>query len=224
MTLDSIKLTNKTVAAGGGGDMTKAVYDPNDDGVVVDADHAANADYATEAGFLTDMTALQAQELVGGGVTVLHSHAATEPAPIGARVYRDSNQTIATGGAGTKLSFNQARLNLDGIFDVADPTKLTIHTDGIYLIVAQVEWVLNTNGVRYVDILLNNTNYISIESRPGAGFTAYMHATTIYPLKAGDYLEVLVYQNSGGNLDVVYETQASPEFSIQRIAAWTPPA
>lgn len=228
MPLDPLRITNKSEGSGGIGDMLKAIYDPDNDGCVTCADSstvANTASFADEAGYLTDMTALQAQELTGGGNTTLHSHpAAPELTSKGARVYANANQIIPNGGDGTKLSFSTVRWDTDGLFDIADPTKLTIKTDGVYIITALIEWATSANGVRYVDILLNNTDYIGIESRQGASAAIYMHATSIYTLKAGDYIEVLVFQNSGGNLDVVYETQASPELTVQRIGAWSPPA
>lgn len=77
MPLDPLRITNKSEGSGGIGDMLKAIYDPDNDGCVTCADSstvANTASFADEAGYLTDMTALQAQELTGGGSTTLHSH------------------------------------------------------------------------------------------------------------------------------------------------------
>ncbi|GAI97483.1 unnamed protein product, partial [marine sediment metagenome] len=47
--------------------------------------------------------------------------------------------------------------------------------------------------------------------------TASLIAATIYDLIVGDYVEVQVYQNSGGPLDVRKLSQISTEFMMQRI-------
>jgi hypothetical protein len=50
--------------------------------------------------------------------------------------------------------------------------------------------------------------------QPFLGASADLMAVTEYNLATSDYVEVLVYQNSGGALNVVYATQYTPAFSM----------
>ena len=87
--------------------------------------------------------------------------------------------------------------------------RLVCAVPGVYDIGVVLGWVANAAGVRIVRIRLNGGTYIAIDDRnaTSAGNTecAFM---TEYKLAAGDYLEVEVFQNSGGALNVTI----NPEF------------
>jgi len=45
-----------------------------------------------------------------------------------------------------------------------------------------------------------------------------MTISTIYQLAATDYVELQVYQDSGGDLDINASAASSPEFAMVRVA------
>lgn len=139
---------------------------------------------------------------------------------VGARVYNNANISIGN-ATNTILTFNSERWDTTaGIHSlVTNTSRLTCPIAGKYLIGGNVRWDANATGVRDLQILLNNTTYIG---RVYMGATAAINyaqsIVTLYDLAAGDYVELRVYQNSGGALDVLYASAYSPEMWMQRIA------
>lgn len=120
------------------------------------------------------------------------------------RVRNSADITIAT-GTSTKLTFNTEDFDYGGMHSTSTNTgRITIPTggDGTYLIGAQVLWAANGTGIRDINIKLNNTTYLAQNTAltAGAGTTMTMSTSTLVALTATDYIEVEVYQNSGGNL------------------------
>ncbi len=137
----------------------------------------------------------------------------------GARVYHNAAQAI-TSGATTASAFNSERYDTDTIHDTSTNNgRLTCKTAGKYLITANVEWAANSTGTRQCWIYLNNTTIIAIDRRtamtpPG---TTTNNISTIYDLALNDYVELIVFQTSGGNLNLDVAANYSPEFMMQRI-------
>lgn len=141
---------------------------------------------------------------------------------IGAHVTHSANQTI-TNNTTTTLAFDTERWDTDTIHDtVTNNSRLTCKTAGKYLIIAQVAWDATLGGRRAIHIDLNGSgNYIAVAEEndvaDGTGI-GRMTATTVYELAVNDYVEVKVYQNSGGNVAVLKAANYSPEFSMTRLA------
>jgi len=117
------------------------------------------------------------------------------------------------------LSFDTVRFDTDGIYDSANPKRLTCKTAGKYLITGNVQWAANTAGHRVMRIYLNGTTSIAdVREPPNILDQAFGQLiTTIYDLNVGDYIELQVNQNTGADLDVVAVGNYSPEFMMQRI-------
>lgn len=137
------------------------------------------------------------------------------PGDIGARVYNSANITIPT-ATQTALTFNSERYDTNGIHSTVTFTgRLTAQIAGRYLIIGSVSWASGT-ATRQASIRLNgttsiafNTNYIA------SALTLVQPVATIYVLGMGDYVELMVFQNTGGNLDIQSAAQYSPEFMMQ---------
>ncbi len=139
---------------------------------------------------------------------------------ISCRVYNSANQAIGT-AAFTKLTFDSEEFDTDAMHAVAGATsRLTCKTAGKFLITANVWWAANATGTRIVRIKLNDTTYIASVQYPvnSAAYATVQSLSTIYNLAVSDYIEVDVYQDSGGNLNSVYTAQMSPEFMMVKIA------
>lgn len=137
----------------------------------------------------------------------------------GCRVYNNLDITI-THNTDTPLTFNSERWDTDGIHSTSGSTGYLIcQTPGYYIITGHVQFEGNTAGHRQIWISLNGTTDIGRVSMNPYNITppARICITTVYYLDAGEYVELYVYQSSGGNLDVISISNRSPEFSMQRI-------
>jgi len=144
----------------------------------------------------------------------------TDPQPAdGCRVYHDANQTIPN-AAWTALAFNSQRYDNGGLHDTAiNNSRITAQKAGKYHIWAGVTWEPNTAGVRLHTLRLNGLTFIAITRGPVEPHENASYITsTIWHLQVGDYVELVVYQSSGGNLSVLADPAMSPEFAAQMLS------
>lgn len=120
-----------------------------------------------------------------------------------ARVKNSTAQSIANTTL-TALSFDSEDFDTDIIHDLAtNKSRLTCKTAGIYDIKATVAFANNATGYRRVSILLGGTDTVSegFISAVNGNVTSIAIGSNYY-LNVGEYVEVYVYQTSGGALDV----------------------
>ena len=131
-----------------------------------------------------------------------------------ARVYNDANISIPHNVA-TALTFNSERWDTDTIHSTTTNTgRLTCQTVGLYFISGHVQFPAGSN-VASIQIRLNGTTYIARNNDPQTSSSAReFSVSTCYSLAAGNYVELLAYQNSGGALNVLYAGNYSPEFGM----------
>jgi hypothetical protein len=133
-----------------------------------------------------------------------------------ARVTRSSAQGIPD-SSNTSLAFDQERYDTAGVHDNAtNNSRLTAPTPGIYAVTAQFTWGGSAGtGSRFAGLMKNGSTLIArSQELPGDDDE---NITTQVRLVAGDYVEVLVLQTSGGSLDVAANglaQQITPEFSM----------
>lgn len=137
------------------------------------------------------------------------------------RAFSDANQTITTGGGGAAVIFNTNVDQNSNFHDtVNNNTFFYISQPGWYDIGAIVRWALNVVGQRVLRIrLIRNaaTTTIGIDIRPGNANIAPLNVTvTGHYLFPRDIVFAEVFQDSGGNLDVVTTANYSPLFWLQR--------
>ncbi len=137
---------------------------------------------------------------------------------IGARVFNSANISIPD-FAVTTLTFDSERFDTDAIHSATvNPGRLTARTAGKYVIVGHVAFATNAIGDRQVGIRLNGITDIGVDSRrPISLFTTQFSVPAIYELSVNDYVELRVFQNSGGALNVVASGNISPEFSMMKV-------
>lgn len=134
------------------------------------------------------------------------------PKTPGARVYHNANQAIAT-ATETALAFNSERFDTDAIHDTAtNNSRLTCRTPGIYTIIGTAQWPSSPTSSQ-INIRLNGTTHIARSLINSADYQI-MNVAAHYKLSAGDYVELVVRQATGGNLDIVASGNFSPEFSM----------
>lgn len=143
----------------------------------------------------------------------------TEPV-LNASVYHDAAQSIANDTV-TALAFNQERYDNGGFHStVSNNTRLTAPVDGLYEIKGHIAFAAAANGRRGVTIRLNATTNLASQNDnlDAANQACQLSVAREYRLAAGDYVELMAYQNSGGPVNVDVDGNRSPEFTIRRVA------
>jgi hypothetical protein len=130
-----------------------------------------------------------------------------------ARVYNSAAITCTTGVVKT-LTFDTERYDTNSIHSTTvNTSRLTCVTAGLYSIGGNAEFANNAVGTRNLAVLLNGVTTIVSEARGanGADLTR-VNVHGDYRLVAGDYVELIAFQTSGGNLNVTAAGNYSPEF------------
>jgi hypothetical protein len=141
---------------------------------------------------------------------------------VGCKLTKTAAQTISNNSA-TALTWDNEIFDTDGFHDNAtNNTRITIPTgkDGKYLVLIQNRWDTNATGTREHLVYKNGGSaeyQLVTMTAASAGRTRYT-ASVILSLVAGDYLESMAYQTSGGNLAVDY-TEQTMSFSVQYLGA-----
>jgi len=106
-------------------------------------------------------------------------------------------------------------LDTDAYHDIiTNPERLTCQLAGVYFIQAQVNWESSGGGsTRQLSLLLNGVTTLA-RIRIVAGET-YEFVSTVYVLSVSDYVTASVYQNTGGDLDILAGGNYTPEFMMQ---------
>ena len=148
-----------------------------------------------------------------------------ESTALGARAY-NSAAIATTTATWTLVTLDSERFDNDTIHSTATNTsRLTATTAGVYQIIFNGSFASNSTGFRAAVIKLNAAGVIGGGTTLAAfdvpavnGDRTHICLSTLYSLGAADYVEVFVYQNSGGNLNLDAQGNYSPEFSMVRIA------
>jgi hypothetical protein len=123
-------------------------------------------------------------------------------APPMVKAQRSATQSISNSSL-TAVQFNAADAwDTDAFHDTTtNNSRITIPTGfgGRYQIQANVNWDSNTSGVREVLIRFNGTTTIADVVVAG---TCRQYVAAEYALSAGQYVEVVVWQDSGGARDI----------------------
>jgi hypothetical protein len=139
----------------------------------------------------------------------------------GARV-KDTAATTVTSGATAVLQWNATDFNVGSVYKATKKDRLTAPVAGRYLIVASVRWPYNTTGRRALALSLNGTgNEIGLSNvAPYATTTldAQQTVEAVYRLKAGDYVQVWAYQDSGSSLGLRTDVVSGVTFTMQWMA------
>ena len=138
--------------------------------------------------------------------------------PYYCRVRNSANISIPT-GAFTAMTFDTEDFDNDTMHStVTNPGRITFTHAGIYRVTANIQLASSAVGSnRALEIRLNGTTVIAeVNLLPAATLLAEC-LSTIYSFSAADYVEALVFQDSGGGLNVNTQTSWSPCFSAERV-------
>lgn len=137
------------------------------------------------------------------------------------RLRKISQQSITTNTT-TALSYDFVEVETENMWDSTQPTKITPRTPGWYMGTYGASFVANTTGYREYDVRKNNgagrTMRMKLDALTGAtvgrgvSFMEQFNGTT-------DYIETVVWQNSGGALlTAIGSMQAYPDFLLRWFA------
>lgn len=130
------------------------------------------------------------------------------------RVTKSSGTNVAD-TTSVALTFDTEQYDSDSMHSTVSNTgRITFNTAGVYAIGAQASFETNATGYRRIYIRSNGATTVA------QGPDVAAHAGDITPVAvegrfkaaAGDYIEVLVYQNSGSTLVVESHSSYSPVF------------
>lgn len=138
------------------------------------------------------------------GTSWVMASSAAPPSFVGARVYNAGLQSISTATA-TALTFNSEYFDTGGLHSTSvNTSRVTIAQSGYYDLGAGTTLDTPTTGLRSLRFTVNGADLNAgfLQVMPVTTGSALILATTalgIY-LNAGDYVEAVVYQNSGATL------------------------
>lgn len=137
-----------------------------------------------------------------------------------ASAYSNSSQTIPD-SAWTAVAFGAERYDTDNIHSlVTNTTRFTAQTSGVYDIKANIGITTSTLSSTYVSVRLNGSTYIATNYPYNAAgnITQTIPVSVSYELSAGDYVEVVIWQNSGSSATVPAAGSYYPQsFSMEKI-------
>ena len=131
----------------------------------------------------------------------------TSASQFGARAYQSAAQAIAdvtlTGITLTSESFDRGGCHDNAV----NTTRMTVPAGGggLWFLTGQITYTAAAAGVRQAMFYLNGATPLARFRIPtaGAADNTMVQVTTVYPLVAGDYVELVAYQSSGGALNTI---------------------
>jgi hypothetical protein len=128
------------------------------------------------------------------------------------RVFNNANISHTTSGALQALTFNSERFDTDTMHSTSSQTgRITFTTAGYYMVGGQVEFGASATGERGLAIRLGGTTTLISHNQDAIG-SDQLSVVTFYAFTAGQYVELLGYQTSGGALNMNFTSAYSPEF------------
>ena len=138
---------------------------------------------------------------VAGGVPSWATPASGTPTFVGCSLFNSATQSIPT-STNTLLTFDSERADSDGFHSIATNTgRITIPTGkaGKYLFGFMIDTSNVTTGTNGINVYKNGT-YIDISGRVvPANIQPVSSGNFILDLAVADYIELKMYQQSGGN-------------------------
>lgn len=141
---------------------------------------------------------------------------------IGAYAYNSAAIGVANNSS-TALTFNSESYDTDPngeLHSTASNTgRLTCRTAGKYLVAGAVEWAANATGQRNLQIRLNGSATLKTDNRMNlsGSYPCAMTVSVVVDLAAGDYVELMAFQDSGGALNAGTSGTWSPGFLMTKV-------
>ena len=137
-----------------------------------------------------------------------------------AKATRDSDYLLSPNSV-TAIPFTQALVDNSGMFSLGSDTRITCKQTGVYLLEATVLFEEGTNavGARRVSLRVNGTDTIGTEDQACINRGSEIQSTdlnlsTLYALTENDYVELMVYQDSPSDINLLSLSGNFPSLSV----------
>ena len=118
-----------------------------------------------------------------------------------ARAYQTNAQTLPH-NSGQWISFDTQDFDTDGMFTPTDTKIYAKRLSGYYLAEANVEFAPNGTGYRYALLCKNADTYLAADEHLAiTDFETMCRVSRVVYLAVDDYVRVMGFQNSDGNLN-----------------------
>jgi len=128
-----------------------------------------------------------------------------------------------TNGIDFLITLNSERWDTHNMHSTSTQTSRLVVPNGwpgVYSIVGHVRFAGHATGYRAAYLRINGTTRVGQQDIPSIGANPMaVTAATLAKLAVGDYVEMLVWQNSGTGLNVESQAQYSPELTMTWISA-----
>lgn len=138
---------------------------------------------------------------------------------IACRVYRDVDFTHDSTGNYLAIIFNNERRDSYAMHSVtSNQSRITVRVAGWYYVWGGATFAANATGLRQLGIRLDGSTFLAAATdfAPSASVGDTMSVSTLYYFSASAYVELVAYQNSGGNLAISALANYSPEFAVAK--------
>jgi hypothetical protein len=121
----------------------------------------------------------------------------------------------------TAMTFDTESFDTDSMHSTSTNTgRITFNTPGTYLIKGALLYAANATGRRTASLRVNGATYIVEEGilTWGAGASTPAVCSQLYKAAAGDYVELMAYQDSGGSLNSLTSATGNPGLWATKVA------
>lgn len=165
----------------------------------------------------TDYELVQSQRFVGttdpssDGFDVADGDEWIIPGDFGCRVVHSTTQSIGN-NTDVAVLFDTDEDDPEDMHDTSSNTsRITLPRAGWWIVGGGLGFASNATGYRQASILLNGTTPIALDLRPAvSGVATRIAISTLRYFDAGDYIELIARQNSGGSLSTEHVSGALP--------------
>lgn len=114
-------------------------------------------------------------------------------------VCRVAPHNLPNGGTFNTITFDTLDSQSEGMWSIANPTRVTCLTAGTYATLGTIIWPSDSTNFRQLALFKNGVIYIQIISAPGPVSAVGQQISAQIPLNAGDYVELRAAQNTATN-------------------------
>jgi hypothetical protein len=143
----------------------------------------------------------------------------TRGGPAFAKIAKASNQSVPTAST-TAITFSQVlEQSQPGMADVAN-NRIVIPDGGVYSLEVRLTWDGNSTGRRDITLRVNGSALLvdRLSATAGGGLSDFRVFSTRARLAAGDVIELVALQNTGGSLSVLSGGISETSISALRVA------
>lgn len=141
---------------------------------------------------------------------------------VGGVVARSFNSLPVPHNTWMPIPFDAVEHATAGVRNSSYPTRLIAPSSGTYAVVGHVNYYWQPGGIRELSLRVNGVNYVERYNEPSAGVDPsrghYLQAQALLRLGAGDYVELVTYQDSGLDAFLYGGVCYGPRFSMAKVA------